>query len=387
MRHAKSKIIAILVVVSVVAFGLQLLLASHAATPYVAAEAETGTVNAPATITSDTTASLGSAVTFHGGTVPHTAACGWGSVPAHYSHVVWIWMENKDQSAVIGKAPYIDSVKSACGSATNVQDTSTSAALPSEPEYAAGTSGSNCNSGINTTGSNCITDNNDYGASNSLTTTSIFQLVKNAGGSWKSYQEAMPSNCDLTSSPPLYVYKHNPAAFYSNMHADCAANDIGFPAVTCNASSSMVCSPPSGVLYSDIKNGTLATYSFITPDMNNSMHDGTVIEGDNWLSTYLPLIIAGPNYQAGNTAVFVMWDEGSSNTSPSSTAIPSLAIAPSIKPGTTASLLTNDIGFLKTTEEMLGLTPYLGCASGTPPGNVGGCGAGSSVSIRTALGL
>lgn len=365
-------------------FGVLVIIKSMAATPTVVFETENATLSGSAAAVSDSTASGGKAVAF--GSAHHTTTCGWGVKPITYKHVIWIWMENKDQTAVIGKANYIDSIKAACGSATNVWDNATSATLPSEPQYAAATSGSNCNTGINTTGTNCITNDNDYAAANSLSTQSIFQQVKNSGGTWKSYQESMPTNCALVSTKP-YVYKHNPAAFYTQIAADCKLYDIGFPGITCSTTASSTCTTPTGALVDDITNGTLPTFSFITPNMNNDMHDGTVPQGDNWLNTYLNLFIKGPNYQSGNTAIFLMWDEGSSNSGSSSTPIPTLFIAPSIQPGTTTATQTNNIGLLRMTQDMLGLTPYLGCASGTPPGNVGTCNTGSTVSLRTALGL
>lgn len=316
------------------------------------------------------------------------APCGWlSNPPKAYKHIVWIWEENKDESQVIGAAPYIDSVASKCASETNILDNGTTAALASEPQYAAGTSGSNCNKGISSTsgpGTGCILDDGDYGPANSLKTQSIFELVTASGGTWKSYQESMPSSCARTTTNP-YAFKHNPAAFYSNISSDCAKYDVPFPGINCPTMGSAVCSTPTGALADDIKNGNLPTYTFITPNLNNDMHDGTIAQGDNWLGTYLPLFINGPNYRAGDTAIFIMWDEGSTSTG--APLIPSLVIAPSVKPGTKVTTASNNIGLLKTTEDALGLSPYLGCASGKAPGNSGTCSAESSISLVKELNL
>jgi hypothetical protein len=40
------------------------------------------------------------------------------------------------------------------------------------------------------------------------------------------------------------------------------------------------------------------------------MHDGTIADGDNWLSSNLPAILGSPEYQSGSTVVFITWDEG-----------------------------------------------------------------------------
>ncbi len=316
------------------------------------------------------------------------APCGWlAHPPKPYKHIVWIWEENKDESDVVGAAPYIDSLAQKCASETNIMDNGTTASLISEPQYAAATSGSNCNQGVTSAsgpGTGCILDDADYGPANSLTTESIFQLVKANGGSWKSYQESMPANCAEVSTKP-YAFKHNPAAFYSQITGDCAKYDVPFPAIDCPTTGSAVCSTPSGALADDIAGGKLATFTFITPNLINDMHDGTVAQGDNWLKTYLPLFIAGPNYQAGDTAIFIMWDEGSTTTG--TPIIPSLVVAPSVKPGTAVKTAANNVGLLKTTQDALRLKPYLGCASGTAPGSTGTCSQQSSVSLAKELNL
>ena len=73
---------------------------------------------------------------------PATASSPCGtltSVPT-YTHVIWIWMENHSYNTIIGTshAPYINSVASECGLATNYHNIS----HPSLPNYIAATSGS-----------------------------------------------------------------------------------------------------------------------------------------------------------------------------------------------------------------------------------------------------
>jgi hypothetical protein len=45
------------------------------------------------------------------------------------------------------------------------------------------------------------------------------------------------------------------------------------------------------------------------------MHDGTIAQGDAWLAANVPTILGSPEYQAGNTALFITWDEGEGGTS------------------------------------------------------------------------
>jgi hypothetical protein len=71
---------------------------------------------------------------------PQTGDCGTKTgPPATYAHVVWIWMENHSYSQIIGSlsAPYINSLASGCGLATNYK----AVTHPSLPNYIAATSG------------------------------------------------------------------------------------------------------------------------------------------------------------------------------------------------------------------------------------------------------
>jgi len=319
--------------------------------------------------------------------------CGATSTASAIKHVVWIWEENHTLSSVIGNAnaPYASSLSAKCGHATNMLD-NVVPTLPSEPNYLAASSGSNCVTGLEATGTGCLTGDGDSTSTNSLSTTSIFQQVKSAGGTWRSYQEGMQSNCQLTSpnaqvSPYFYAAKHNPAAYFTIIRTDCNSWSLGFPSIVCSTTVGGTCgSIPSSTFINDVRNGTLPTYSIITPNLNNDMHGTTALSanvpaGDNWLKTYVPEILNGPNYTAGNTLVIVMWDEGSAGGT-----IPNLVIAPSVPSGSTFTGTINNIGFLKSTEHLLGLS-YLGCATGTQPGTSASCPAGSTADFTTAFNL
>jgi acid phosphatase len=283
-----------------------------------------------------------------------------------------ILMENKNFSAVHGssQAPYFNSLARQCGYSTsfmdNMFDTTDQLSLP---HYLALTSGSNCNTGVNSTGTGCIQDDGNP-SSHVLSTQSIFNQV----ASWRAYQESMPSAC-YGSGSGAYQPKHNPPPYYTAI-STCSANDVPIAAVTCPTTVNTVCSSPSNVLTQDLANDTLPAYSFITPNQTNDMHDGTVAQGDNWLHTYLPLIFQSPAYLRGEVAVYVMWDEGSPNNPQ-----PNLFITPYTAP-TVSSTTMNLFSVLRANEEQLGIHTHLGCASGTPPGGVGTCAAGSTVDIR-----
>jgi phosphatidylinositol-3-phosphatase len=255
-------------------------------------------------------------------------------------------MENKGYSSIIGSpsAPYMNALADACGLATNYQ----AIRQPSLPNYIAATSGDTW--GI---------DDNDPPAAHPLTVPSIFSQVKAAGMTWRSYQESAPGNCPLTSSG-LYAVKHDPAPYYLGIRGDCANWDV--PLGTTSA----------GNLVNDVTGGTLPAFSFITPNLCNDMHDCSVSTGDAWLSRIVPKILSGPNYRSGDTALVITFDEGTST----SNRIATIVVSPSTPAGTTSATPFSHYSLLRTTEEMLGITTFLGHA-----------GDAGTLSMRAAFGL
>ncbi|MBO0731639.1 MAG: hypothetical protein J2P57_20435, partial [Acidimicrobiaceae bacterium] len=117
----------------------------------------------------------------------------------------------------------------------------------------------------------------------------------------------------------------------------------------------------------------LPAFSFVTPNLVDDMHDGTVADGNTWLSHNLGAILRSRAYQSGTTAVFITWDEGeggsSNNCAHNATDVgchvATIVISPSTHAGTRSGELFNHYSLLATTEELLGL-PRLGQAANSP---------------------
>jgi hypothetical protein len=242
--------------------------------------------------------------------------------PLSYDHVVWIVMENHSYDQIIGSsdAPYINQLAAQHGLATNFHAES----HPSLPNYIAMTSGS-------TQG---IVDD-DPPADHPLDVPSIFSLLP-AGGS-RSLQESMPTNCAKADSGE-YAVRHNPQAYFVNLAGDCGQFNV-----------------PLGDT-PDLS----ARFTFVTPNLIHDMHDGTVSDGDTWLSTFTPSVLSSAEYAAGRTAVFLTWDE---DDQLGDNHVATLVIAPSVAPGTKATARLDHYALLRATQEMLGVTPLLGSAA------------------------
>jgi phosphatidylinositol-3-phosphatase len=275
-------------------------------------------------------------------TVAASGPCGTRATAPAYKHVIWIWMENNSYNRIIGSpsAPYINSLATKCGLATNYDNVT----HPSLPNYVSATSGLGY-TGIAKFVSDC---NPVPGCVTSAA--SIF----GQGETWKAYQESMPSNCLKTNSG-AYAVRHNPPPYFTKLHG-CATFDV-----------------PYTHLGSDLSAGKLPAFSFITPNLIHDMHDGTVANGDTWLAAHLPTILKSPEYTSGSTAVFLTWDEGEGGTATKCATnktdvgchVATIVISPSTRPGTRSATLFNHYSLLGTAERLLGL-PVLGKAASFP---------------------
>jgi hypothetical protein len=265
-----------------------------------------------------------------------------GSKPvttAHYTHVLWVWMENHNYSGIIGNsnAPYINSLAKQCGLATSYHNIT----HPSLPNYIAGTSGLSL-SAVQKFSGDCTPS-----PTCSTSAASIFSQ----GESWKAYEVSMPTNCDKTDVGE-YVARHNPPVYYTSL-TTCTTRDVPYPQ-----------------LAADLASGHLPAFSFVTPNLIDDMHDGTVAQGDAWLAQNLPLIFKSSEYTSGSLAVVLTWDEGAfgsslncaTNTVASGCRVATIVISPTTKAGTSSSTLFNHWSLLRSTEELLHL-PLIGQAA------------------------
>jgi phospholipase C len=237
-------------------------------------------------------------------------------------------MENHRASAVFGNdsAPYENSLRSACGSTSTYE----AVGSPSLPNYIGASAG-------DTFG---VTDD-AAPSSHALSADNLFRQARAAGIGSRSYEEAMPAPCALASGG-RYAVKHNPAAYFvgGDDRDSCQRDDVPFDRFA-----------------DDLAAGALPGFSFVTPDLCDDTHDCPVATGDAWLARWVAQIVLSPQFAAGTTVVFVVWDEP--------TPMPLLVVAPSVSPGADAPGPLDHYSLLRTTEELLGL-PLLGRAASAP---------------------
>jgi phospholipase C len=253
--------------------------------------------------------------------------------PAAWRGTVFtIVMENKSNSEVIDNAaaPYITALAHENAIAAGYHD---SFVHPSEPNYIWMTSGENFG----------ILDDNDPGPANILATQShIADQIERAGLTWKTYQESLGAPCGL-SSHGTYAVKHDPFAYYTDING---WNGSGFsPSARC--AEHIV---DYTQLDADIASNQVPDYVFITPNLIDDMHDGSVSDGDTWLSHEVPKILASSAYQQGGV-LFLLWDEGSDSEDDP----PFIVVSPNIRKGFVSLVSYDTSSYLKTVQTILGV--------------------------------
>jgi phosphatidylinositol-3-phosphatase len=253
-----------------------------------------------------------------------------------FDHVVFILMENKPLAQVEGSpdAPYMNKLAGLCGTGHNDHGPT----HPSLPNYIKLTSGSDQG----------ITDDANPSA-HPLNVDSIFSQLN---GDWRGLDESMNTNCEQQNDGH-YAVRHNPATYYvkDNFQSVCQQKDIPF------------------ALGAHTTPDLSAKFTFITPDECDDMHTACagggaseeVQTGDKYLSTLIPALINTKEYQAGNTAIFITFDEGAGANNSVLTEV----IAPTVTPGTKANDPFTDYSLLRTAEDELGLPPLGAAATAT----------------------
>lgn len=253
--------------------------------------------------------------------------------PAAWKGTVFtIVMENHSRGDILGssEAPFINQLAKQNAVADGYHD---SFVHPSEPNYLWMVAGENFG----------ILDDNDPDSHHVDSTSHIADQLEAAGLSWKTYQEGMGAPCGLVSHG-RYAAKHNPFVYFNDVNG---WDGTTFqPSQRCNEH--VVDFSQFDV---DLAANALPKYAFITPNLDNDMHDGSIAQGDTWVQTEVSKIIGTAAFNNGGV-IFLLWDEGSSNADDP----PFIAISPNAKPAFTSTTDYDTSSYLMTVQSILGVT-------------------------------
>lgn|GEM_PF-1557816 len=300
----------------------------------------------------------------------------------HPDHIVIVILENKSFSQIIGNAaaPNINAL-AAEGASIVASPADPGATItgshalrhPSQPNYLELFSGSN--QGVQQNG-RPGTSAEPFSAPLPFNSPNLGASLMAAGLTFRTYSENLPfagfDGDSFTTDPAQNQYqrKHNPVANWQA--ADAPANNH----VPLASNQPFTAFPQDAAGYA-----ALPTVSFVVPDEQNDMHDGSIAQGDTWLKTR----VLDGYYQwakTHNSLLIVTFDEDASNTP--SNHVTTIFAGPMIKPGnyfeeninppdarapdgfiTPTGTAMNHYNLLRTITDIYGLTP-LGSSGNTP---------------------
>jgi acid phosphatase len=243
------------------------------------------------------------------------------------AHTVVVIEENKTLAEVIesGDAPYLATIAKTGALFTHAYGVK----HPSQPNYFALFAGL-----TNANGDSCPATGVPANAPN------LASLLLDANYTFAAYSEALPATGFMGCSAGTYAQKHAPWTHFTNV-----PQKFHRP-------------------LDDLESfDSLATVTFIVPDVDDDMHDGTVQEGDDWAEKHLaPLLKWAATH---DTLVIFTWDEGFDRVN----SIPTVFIGPMVNAGRYTQRIDH-FNVLRTIEDMYGLPPSGGAAEVAPITNV-----------------
>ncbi|MGH3412054.1 MAG: alkaline phosphatase family protein [Marmoricola sp.] len=245
--------------------------------------------------------------------------------PPAYAHVVVVVEENHSYSDIVGnngQAPYLNSLADRGVSFTR----SFAVTHPSQPNYIELFSGS-------TQG---VTD--DDCPQGPFHAPNLASELAASGRTFAGYSEDLPGDGSPVCDSGAYARKHAPWTDFADVPSSVGRTFARFP--------------------SDYNQ--LPTVSWVIPNLQHDMHDGTVAQADTWLRNNLG---GYARWAATHDSLLVVtWDEDDHSEN---NQIPTILSGARLKPGRYAERVTHD-RVLRTIEDMYGLSPIGNAASALP---------------------
>ena len=235
--------------------------------------AATTSTSAPSTLTSASTTAPTSSAAASTSAAPATSS---PSPPkTRWNKVVVLVMENRDETSIIGNpdAPYLNTLAKSGLNLTDMHGE----AHPSEPNYIAMLSGS-------TQG---LTDDS---CPHTYRADDLAHQVAAAGYTFTGYSDGLPHAGATDCVVGDYARRHAPWVSFANVPASSNQPFTAFP--------------------TDYT--TLPSLSYVIPNLQHDMHDGTVAEGDAWVREHLGGYVTWA--RAHGSLLLVTWDEDENTT-------------------------------------------------------------------------
>jgi phosphatidylinositol-3-phosphatase len=250
-----------------------------------------------------------------------------------FSHVVVVVEENHSYEEVIGNSamPYLNGLAHQYGLATQYYGD----AHPSLPNYFMMTVG--LPEAVTDTFSGTVTDDN------------VIRELTKAGKTWKCYAESLPAAGPAAEVYP-YVRRHDPFSYLSDAQSTSqAANIVAFPQFA-----------------TDVANSALPQYSFVSPNLLNDGHDGSLAQADAWLQTNIAPLLASPAFQSSGLLIITFDEAAQSDISHGGGHVATVIISSKAKKNYTSQTFYQHQSLLRLTLAASGVNSFPGAAAIAP---------------------
>lgn len=230
-----------------------------------------------------------------------------------YDHVIIVIEENHAAGEVM-KSPYLASL----ADAGMILSHSFAVTHPSQPNYLVLFSGS--------------TQSVQDDLRHDIIAPNLATALIGAGLSFATFSEGLPFVGFRGARKGHYVRKHNPCASFLNVPAAVNQPFSAFPS----------------------RWDSLPTVSFVVPNLDNDMHDGSIERADEWLRANLDAFARWA--PAHNSLLIVTFDEGPGRKDVTTVPIPTILFGARVRRGQFDGPVTH-YSLLRMLEELYGLPP------------------------------
>ncbi|WP_304046961.1 alkaline phosphatase family protein [Jatrophihabitans endophyticus] len=235
------------------------------------------------------------------------------ATPHRWRHVVVVVEENHAYGQIIGShdATYFDHLASVGADFRR----SFAETHPSQPNYVALFSGS----------THGLTDDS---CPHDLAGDNLGRQLLASGRSFVGWSEGLPHTGSQACTSGSYARKHVPWADFTDLPASVNRPLSAFPT----------------------RLDRLPTVSFVIPDLEHDMHDGTIAQADSWLRRHLGRYARWA--PAHHSLLLVTWDEDDDTAA---NRIPTIAVGAGVRRGVSRQRITH-YSVLRTLEDAYGLS-------------------------------
>ena len=189
---------------------------------------------------------------------------------------------------------------------------------------------------------------NDDSYTSTVTTDNLVRHILNAGKTWKAYAEDTPYSGYTGGDSGAYSEHHNPLSYLSDVRNSSpqVKNLVGF-----------------SQLQTDLGSGNLPDFSFVTPNLNDDAHDGTLAQADTWLQQNIAPLFSNAQFQNGGLLIVVFDEAEDSDTTNGGGRVVMVMAGPDVQNGFQSATVYQHQNLLKTIAGYIGIDSNIGNAS------------------------